>query len=377
MASSFEEEEVSQKSSWTTSLCAQFPWLVSSSGISIIPSQSNDFQEEAIEVKLHEIRTCLDDGDDDTVNLWHLRELALTKGGLVSHSIRKRAWPKLMGAHEQVLLHAAHSNNPSTEATLVEITQHDLKLLEQDVAQPTIWNIEDHVWRNRFHEKEKQVTFALPGLTSLSPTGSLVAVHKATQEEEEEEGATSPMTATTPHSDMYASTTAVPSLLSHPLLPRSPQEECVLKNTILGLLRTSPSEDVCEENDRHYYYRGLQDITSLLLINLESPSLTCLLFKKLATYSLRDALRGNPNVVLQRTVTHVSNELLEKVDPFLFQHVQDIMWDMESHNVISQSILQWIPSWFVSHIQTESLASRLVDVFLVSHATMPMYVLYS
>ena len=88
-----------------------------------------------VEVKLQEIRSCLD--GDDEVDLWHLRELALTRGGFLSAQVRKRAWPKLMGAHQQVLLHAsayANTTNSSHHQRQVEITERDMQLVQRDIS---------------------------------------------------------------------------------------------------------------------------------------------------------------------------------------------------------------------------------------------------
>ena len=52
----------------------------------------------ALERKAEEIEAVL---SQDDVDLWRLRELALTEGGLVNDSIRKRAWPKLVGIHNE------------------------------------------------------------------------------------------------------------------------------------------------------------------------------------------------------------------------------------------------------------------------------------
>ena len=369
---SFVKEEAEDASmnmdTWTTSFGAQFSWLLSSSNsISIVHQQEQE--NEAIEVKLQEIRTCLDgnDGNATTVDLWQLRELALSRGGLLSHHVRKRAWPKLMGAHQQILLHAAQDE--CTEAQLVEITQNDMNLLQEEVSQPTVWNIEDHVWRNRMAEHEKQVTF-LPGLTSLSPTPSMVNVDKNTSNNAEE--TTPPMTASTPRSEMYISSSNTPP---PPLLPRSAHEEKALLNTLVSLLRTPPLEcDTQTPDKEHYhYFRGLHNLTAVLLINLESPSLTCLILKKLATYSLRDALFLNTTTQsMYSTTNSMVNALLEKANVDLYHHCMDVMCDAHDNNVVTQVILAWIPSWFTSHISNFQMASRLVDVFVVSHAAMPM-----
>ena len=54
-----------------------------------LPSQDLSNKAEAINLLLL----------SPNVNLWKLREYALTEGGLVNDSLRKRAWPKLVGLH--------------------------------------------------------------------------------------------------------------------------------------------------------------------------------------------------------------------------------------------------------------------------------------
>jgi hypothetical protein len=356
------EDDASLKTSWTVSIMPSFPWLKTGSVVSV-----QDEQTDAIEVKLEEIRTCLDGNHKEQVDLWQLRQLSLSKGGLISHSIRKRAWPKLLGAHQQVLLHSSNTNScdgccstTTNHSTLVvEITQHDMQLLEHDLSKPTAWNIEDHVWRNRLSEKQKQVTF-LPGLTCISPTGSLVKVS-------DQEGTASPMTCNTPYSDVYASTVTTTSH-TYTLLPRSAEEELTVRNIIIGVLREGK-----ENEDRNHYYRGLSDLTSLLLINLESPSLTCLMLKKLATYSLCAFDHDNPRE-LEHSIQVVSNALFQKVDSLLHRHFQDVIMWHDDDDVVSKTIATWIPTWFVSSLKDFKITSRILDVLMVSHCTMPMYV---
>jgi len=45
-----------------------------------------------LKVKLEEICTCMDENHEELVDLWQLRWLSLSKGCLVSYSIRKREW---------------------------------------------------------------------------------------------------------------------------------------------------------------------------------------------------------------------------------------------------------------------------------------------
>jgi hypothetical protein len=296
-----------------------------------------------VDVKLQEIRSCLD--GDDEVDLWHLRELALTRGGLLSAQVRKRAWPKLMGAHHQVLLHASQSSCTATADSssekFVEVSDRDVQLLRRDIPD-TVWNIEDCIYNNR---EEKKVTF-LPGLMATSPTPSLVALVAKNENE-----CTSPL-ATTP------TTTPQPQYFCATKHRATPQEHQALQSTMVSLLRTSPEDD--NDGEQYHYYHGLADLTALLLINLESPSLSSLILKKLALYHLRDAMRGDDS--LKSAVQCIFGALFQKVDMALYRHLQH-----DDHPTA------WIAPWFASHVTNLSAACRFLDVFLVSHATMPIY----
>lgn len=56
--------------------------------------------------KQDEIRRCLQGNSEEQVDLWNLRQLALSRGGLAG-GMRKCAWPKLMG----ILVMASHDCN--------------------------------------------------------------------------------------------------------------------------------------------------------------------------------------------------------------------------------------------------------------------------
>jgi hypothetical protein len=336
-----------------------------------------------VEVKLEEIRSCLD--GDDEVDLWHLRELALTRGGFVSAQVRKRAWPKLMGVHQQVLFHAsnaatandtnADSLSKQKKQLVVEVSDRDYQLLQRDIPE-TIWNIQDHIHNNR---EEKKVTF-LPGLlleaaTSSSPSSSpttpnLVAV---VLENENDDGCMSPLDTTpttTPQPPRYFFATQ-----NHRASTSRLQEQRALQSTLVSLLRTTPPPPAEHDNHHHHeeqryhYYHGLADLTALLLINLESPSLSLMILKKLASYHLRDAMRGDDDDdddSLKTPVECIFRALFQKVNVTLYHHYLE-------QQEQDDPIISWIAPWFASHVTNVSAASRLLDVFLVSHATMPIY----
>jgi hypothetical protein len=96
------------------------------------------------------------------------------------------------------------------------------------------------------------------------------------------------------------------------------------------------------------------------------------MLKKLAKYSLC-AFDYNPRE-LEHSIQVVSNALFQKVDSLLHRHFQDvIMWHGDD-DVVSKTMATWIPTWFVSSLKDFKITSRILDVFMVSHCTMPMYV---
>lgn len=358
-----EEEKEMDDGSTCVSLCAsifaQFPFL---------QARMSDEATTNDGKKLEEIRICLDGGNgSDQVNLWHLRQVSLTKGGFVSSQVRKRAWPKLTGAHQQVLMGNTPSNTSSSSSSStnqdaqVEITQRDMVLLQQDIAHASVWNIEDHIVYNRLDNETRATkkVAVMPGLQQVTPTPSLIATVSETQDSQES-SPLSPLTTTTlPVHQMYIRSNRHRASL---------QEQRALQNTLVSVLRTTPTD---QDDERYRYYHGLHDLTSLLLINLESPSLTVLILKKLATHSLYDFLSGRPNNYkhLEQGLLQFMTMLLSKVDYELQQHIH-----RNNNNDCMGVALQWIPSWFASHFTNVHVASRLLDVLLVSHATMPMYV---
>lgn len=103
--------------------------------------------------------------DEKVVDLWHLRELAISKHGLVNANIRKRAWPKLVGANEHILNSSIASlpthfsrGSGQQEKTLKlnDLPETDIVMIKKDIAE-CVWNIEDEiklVRRKREEEKE-------------------------------------------------------------------------------------------------------------------------------------------------------------------------------------------------------------------------------
>lgn len=322
--------------------------------------------DEDLEEKQQEIQNCLN-GVEEEVDLWQLRDLALSRGGLINSHIRKRAWPKIVAAHQQILL-------PSTTCqhqALVDVSNSSMQLLIKDVAH-SVWAIEDHVnMARQQHElklsrlRKRKVSF-VPELTLAASEESdgpspIKSIDFANHLSEGDDGTGDGSVGT--FSPMSVSTYSV-GVKTLPKRTASRNEQKVLFNIVLSVLRTLPEDNPYFEDDRYKYYQGLSDVAALLLINLESPSLTSLVLGQLAQWHMRDAMRSSTTSV--ETAVHLTfYPLLKKADSALYSHISSCL-------EIPSFCLPWIQGLFCQQLVDIRVASRLMDVFLVSHAMMPM-----
>jgi hypothetical protein len=368
----------SQVTNFSAGFMANFEWL-------FLPHWS-DLNDEAWKQKEDEILDCLQ-GTNDVVDLWKLRELALSKGGLLTPNLRKRAWPKLTACHEQVL-----SRKPYQP--LVDPSRFDMEGLRRDVSK-TIWNVEEYLVASKKEQKEqdeklqqflelqkqrgrKRVSWApmaqigSPGPGSGSDPPKTIATSPVTDDEDETNEDSSNLSC----DDMEAfspghsvSTQETNFTLSSRVVrwrKASRQEQKILFNVITAVLRTEAASSPHFEDDRHHYFSGLQDITALLIINLESPSLTSMVLKSLAEGHLRDSMRSD-RLIAETAIAHMFMPLLESVDSGLYDHLH------AAGIILPTFARRWITCWFSQDVPNVQIASRIMDVLMVSHPLMPMY----
>ena len=87
-------------------------------------------------------------------------------------------------------------------------------------------------------------------------------------------------------------------------------------------------------------------------------------------YHLRDALRKD-RVVLDTVMKLIFFPLLKSIDADLLQHL--VGQDVDHIKKLFSFIIYSISNWFATDIVDITAASRLIDVFLVSHPTAPIY----
>ena len=323
------------------------------------------------------------------INLWALRELALTRYGFVSWYMRKQAWPKLLRIHELLLLldtnhhHHHHHHHP------IGIDCHHFQQIQQWVQEQLFWKIQDHLQyhhvrkhrtnsttqQRRQRQRQRQVSF------SLEPDTMFSLQYQQQQQTiiDGDDTASSTSTRNTTRT-MMTMTTMTQS--NCPVKPNK-YEQHVLFNILLNWLRQDSS---------HIPFKGIQNVTAVLLIQTESPSITSLLLDQWTKYYYNvvvvphSTFMDNSSTVMddphphhphhchphtnQRHPSSLFLPLLQQVDPTLYQH-----WRIHGIHTTPSCIQDsWIPLWFTQDILRLDIITRLWDVLLVSHPLASMYV---
>ncbi len=99
------------------------------------PIRLSPKQRLSREEKISRIKDCLSQNE---VNLWHLRELCLTAGGLMTADLRSRAWHKLVGIDPEDCSYLPDPNINSTKShitnKLEDSFSDDTELISRDVG---------------------------------------------------------------------------------------------------------------------------------------------------------------------------------------------------------------------------------------------------
>eukprot|EP00873_Tetraselmis_striata_P042031 jgi/Tetstr1/462295/TSEL_007313.t1 len=131
-----------------------------------------------------------------------------------------------------------------------------------------------------------------------------------------------------------------------------------------------------------YYYQGLHDIASVLLLTL-GEELAYAALRTLTTAHLRDFTRPNLEPV---------NEILRLLRPLLYMHDRELYRFIERCEELEQInmgmsrderrlnrtppyyAISWVITWFSHSIDSLAAACRLFDLFFSAHPLMPLYV---
>ena len=314
----------------------------------------------------------------DDVDLWRLRELALTEGGLVNDSIRKRAWPKLVGIHnEGTVFDALGALDESISAAIAsggsgpEGGQAEIAVID-----PT--NLDSAEARQGVVARcldAKQIDRDIARCTWHLLTGS--------QRQRKRNMA-----------KIEGKSQRMESLLK--------KKQRRLGNLINLVLVQSYANDDDEDDDRLRYYQGYHDVSCIFLNVLGGASIAAGAPGSIST-EMASRLKGSSrpvdqaalaasamdldlpsSVLLQVSRSHFRDAMRSDFQSLsaalrlimmpliaaLDREVHAKLWevDMEPFFAIS-----WIITWFSHDVRDTDLVKRLFDCFLVSHPVMPVY----
>lgn len=296
--------------------------------------------------KAEEIRRIL---SEPVVDLWKLRELALTEGGLVNDSLRKLAWPKLVGVSNDGIASSSGSSNegqssppPTSEVTVPP--SFDAEQIERDVSRVT-WHLltgnqrsRNFQMRNKHRKrisqllKKKQRRLGdFLNLTLVQSYGDGVKYMKDVERLRYYQG-------------FHDVGSIVLSTLGGASLPISPA------------LTTNTTETTSCPSDLELAQTAADSM---------GMTLACQVLLQISQQHLRDPMRAD-FLQLQAALKLVLMPLIAAFDGEVHSHLYDC--DMEPFFAIS-----WIITWFSHDVRDTAVVKRLFDLFLVSHPMMPIY----
>ena len=243
------------------------------------------------------------------IDLWQLRELSLSHGGLLDPKLRKRAWPILTQALIMTTPTKAASNNDTSsvpQQPLVSIPSQDIFQIQKDVKR-TVWNVKAHFR----YQQQQQKAASLQSAPITSETNRRVKFSDDDHEGSHQPDEIDRVETSTSHSneedngnmdhskdvvvDDHASTMSSSfagtansrrsaSTTSHRTTKASKHEQRTVTNVIISCLRNVPpslsssdSGAMMDPDNRLRYYTGFHDLTALIMVNVESLSISALL----------------------------------------------------------------------------------------------------
>ncbi|KAL3934433.1 MAG: hypothetical protein SGBAC_009852 [Bacillariaceae sp.] len=315
------------------------------------------------------------------VDLWKLRELCLTEGGLVNDTLRKRAWPKLVGFSPY--------SNPKLETS-------NGKSPKRKVSQaPRSETIDEHSSDDEFPLPPPRTKPTSKSAQENIPQFEIDASVLEKKQQQDEEG------------DMMANADTTPEVLFPLHVPACVDQEQIERDvarcTWHLLTGTQRSRRLQHENKHRKkvatilkkkqkrlanlinltmsqnpelrYYQGYHDVACIFLHALGTDGndqdplgvdLPARVLQQVSMFHFKDSCSSSFQG-LQQCLHWTIFPLLTKLDPELHNHLKDC--DMEPFFCLS-----WIITWFSHDVRDTNLVKRLFDAFLVSHPLLVVYV---
>lgn len=249
------------------------------------------------------------------VNVWALRELALTDGGLLNDEIRRRAWPLLVGA----TVSGPEGKQPNS-APIVPCSD-DFEIIKWDAARS--WHL--------LSAPEREQKNLLDHMRDPSVTARIGSKRRALVD------------------------------LVNALLMQDAQDMFYYQglHELASVILTVMCPDVGNDGLNDENAKGSQ-------CEAVDLSLPMAILSRLLKSHWSDLLKGDFSQ-LETTLQLSLFPLLSKVDP----QVHDRLSECSVHPTF---FISWIVTWFSHDVHDSDLVKRLFDCFLVSHPLMPVYV---
>eukprot|EP00804_Cyclotella_cryptica_P012189 CCRYP_009876-RA/>CCRYP_009876-RA protein AED:0.05 eAED:0.05 QI:245/1/1/1/1/1/4/142/837 len=306
--------------------------------------------------KAEEIRRLL---SDPVVDLWKLREMALTEGGLVNDSLRKLAWPKLVGVSPDLNTPSPTVSQSVPPASEVSIPPSlDSEQIERDVSRVT-WHLLTGNQRSRnFQMKNKHRkrigTLLKKKQRRLGDFLNLVLVQSYGDLGEREGGGEEDRLR------YYQGYHDIASIFLSALGGATSVETTLPIEGGSGKARYS---------SHSYSSRDSTVSTDVQKAHTAAASmgltLACQVLLQVSHSHYRDAMRANFQQ-LNAALRLIIMPLTAAFDAEVHSHLFDC--EMEPFFALS-----WIITWFAHDVRDTSLVKRLFDFFIASHPLMSIY----
>jgi len=229
---------------------------------------------EQRDAKVRMIRACL---KKDVIDLWELRELSLTSGGLVNAEMRQHAWPLLVGLRLSVARHPTESTKGAHT-----IDEKDVELIRRDAGRSVLYR-----YQKRGSAPSPQ------SVTELVLAGEEFS----------------------------------------PKSVKSIQQE-----RLASVLEATIASPLSRQQGKIHYYQGLHDVAGVMLLNLEDVNLTSSVMRRICQTHFRDALRQDFHQMAW-FLDRILLPLIDRVDQDVHDFLVDA--EVEMSNGMLPWIVTW------------------------------------
>ena len=332
-------------------------------------------QQQQQTMKEEQIRQCL--SAPENIDLWELRKLAISKGGLLSEKWRQQAWNKFVASHESIWKNAQQRTTQQQVVAYHHPTQQDIREIRQ-LVQKAVWSLQPIRSRCKIQNKKEVLLQPTTANLSSSPQEQqhskeeLQAKNDGNNnglkmDKEERNKETQPFHHNNHHIEKLNTNSGLRRRVSFDM-PESTdggntpihdsttkEERQTLRKILIHLKRTNPTFS---------QFPGIQNLVAILCIVFQSPSVTSLVVQKMISHHWNTNHNGGDDRDLYMRI-------LQRFDPELYLLWSSQYWIYSTPHSIRSS---WIPCWFSQDIFKLNILLRIWDVFLVSHPHFPMYV---